>query len=102
MALDIGKVNLISDGLTHTGIRKDGKGNFYVVTAYIDLGGRYPEKVDLFVNTQEEIPAKGAWIVPVSLRVYNGRPFYDLDFKRAVPAGSSTVQHATASTAKAN
>lgn len=92
MALDIGKVNLISDGLTRTGVRKDGKGNFYVVTVYVDLGGLYPEKVDIFVNSEQEILAKGSWVVPVSLRIYNGRLFYDLDCKRAVSVNRTAPQ----------
>lgn len=75
MSLAIGKVNLISDGLTRTGNRKDRRGQYYVMTVYVDLGNRYPEKLDLFVNSQQEILATGAWTVPVLARVYNGRLF---------------------------
>lgn len=90
--MDIGKINLISDGLTRTGQRKDGKGSYYVMTAYVDTGSRYPEKLDVFVNHEQEVLSVGAWTVPVTVRVYNGRLFYDLDYKRAVSVNKQPVQ----------
>lgn len=95
MAKDIGTVNLISDGLTRTGLRKDGKGNYYAITAYVDLGGLYPEKLEIFVNSEQEVLAKGAYAVPLTMRVYNGRLYHDLDFKRAVSVNRNPVQTAT-------
>lgn len=84
MALDIGKISLISDGLSRTGIRKDGKGSYFAMSAYIDFGGLYPLPLEIFVNSEQEVLPKGSYVVPVSMRLYNGRLYHDLELKRAV------------------
>lgn len=99
--MNLGTLKVISNGDLQKKQRKNGEGDFYIFTGYVDLGGLYPEKMDFFVFEPTDGLGRGEWNVPVTARMYNGRLRYDLDFNQAQAVVAKPVTTATSTTTKA-